>query len=213
MTEDSMSAASLASNYVARAPSAGGEAGPSVPDGLAKQLAQWIPTEALTVYVALAGILGRLLTVPQSAWLLVGCALFDVVLVWYLAVLKTSRAQKLANAGEPLWSVFLGTRPYGEMLLSCIAFVVWVSALPNSLAAHIDEWKPEYGSALVVAFAALIPILAKIAGIAAPPADENAAQGGGGGGGSGDSAGAAAASAAQNGDTGAKGSDLTGAHA
>jgi hypothetical protein len=163
-----MSAASLASNYTNRTQDGGGT--PSgVPDDLAKQLAQWIPTEALTVYAALLGVLGGTLSKWQSVWLLVGCAVFDILLVWYLTVLKTSKAQTLAQASQPLWSAFRTTKPIGEALLSCLAFVFWVSALPGSAASHLPGWQAAYGSAAVIAAAALVPMLAKAAGILPPP--------------------------------------------
>jgi hypothetical protein len=170
-----MSAASLASSYTARQLASADGTPPNVPDGLAKQLSQWIPTEALTVYAALLGILGGMLSMRTAGWLLAGCVLLDVVLVWFLAVLKTAKGHALASSGKPLWTAFRATRPYGEMLLSAIAFVLWVSALPGAFVTHLDGWKPEYGSALVVAAAVLVPLVAKIAGVIAPPADEQAA--------------------------------------
>ena len=165
-----MSAASLATNYTKRTRKAPADAtAKSVP----KQLAQWIPTEALTAYAALVGLFGATLTGAQAFSLLGAGLLLDVALVWYLAVLATEEGKKDQAAGRPLWKLFWQHKPVVEILLSAAAFALWIGALPGSYTSHIPNWQPQIGSALVVLATIVIPALAVVAGTRSPnPAAE-----------------------------------------
>lgn len=133
-----------------------------VPQNVLNQLMRYIPTESITLYVAVLALFSPL-KAPQNKkvadlsfqgrWINFAtfCAL-TLVLVPLLCLAKNRAAKKPWK-----WPVF-------EMLVAPIAFAAWALSLPDTPLRTISGYKEAIGAAMVLGATVLIGVVADAAG-------------------------------------------------
>lgn len=113
-----------------------------------EEITRYIPTEALTIYLALLGLIGVTSGDFTGRW--IAFAIFAVatpgmVLVDWLILRRRDRQAK-TKAGKKLL--------YFNAAAATIAFVAWAFALPATPFAEFDFYDPKWGgfAALVVSY-------------------------------------------------------------
>jgi hypothetical protein len=140
--------------------SSGGEATTESKSAAERALAAivtYIPTEVIGGYVAVAALFttskdaGKL-DPNLQAGIFIFFAILTPILIWLAA------ATKIAGDGRPVpWAPKLW--PWWSMVAGTIAFAVWVSALPESVATAFISWfQPQLGALGVILLAILLPI-------------------------------------------------------
>ena len=118
-----------------------------------QQLVRWIPTETITLYVAVIAIL----TYPKAAagqklceqsfraqwWWAVIFVVFSVFAVFAIYLTKVR-----ATNAPFRW-------PFFEMGVAAVAFAAWAAGLPQTPLGDVCDYKTEYGG-LAVLFASII---------------------------------------------------------
>jgi hypothetical protein len=129
-----------------------------VPQSVLNQLMRYIPTESITLYIAILALFNPLKAPTgktiadlsfQGRWInyAVFCAL-TLVLVPLLTLSKTR------GAGKPFkWPLF-------EMAVAPIAFTAWAFALPDTPLRTISGYKEAIGATLVLTATVLIGVVA-----------------------------------------------------
>lgn len=174
-----MSLAGLANNYVLRTsgkpegqnpslgpkrtPNKAADTLPNVPQGFSNQLVRWIPTEALSVYAAIAALVGAKLTMHESLAIYGVAAVIGLLYLWAAAVLKVAAAHGIPE-NKSKWGLFFKYVPRFELVMGTIAFTLWISALPDSWPTHLSWWHEWLGAVGVILAAAVIPLIARISG-------------------------------------------------
>lgn len=143
-----------------------------VPQSTLNQLMRYIPTESITLYVAVLALFSPLKaptgkTVAdlsfQGRWInFAGFCALTIVLVPLLTLTKSRGAGKAFK-----WPLF-------EMAVAPIAFAAWAFALPDTPLRTINGYKEAIGAALVLGATVLIGVVADAAG-KAPGAETIAA--------------------------------------
>lgn len=115
-------------------------AAPTVPSGPLATLVKWIPTETITVYIAIQAALGDV-TAPQgkpvsdadftSRWVWVAIV-FGITIILGLAL--SYRAQKVAHPGQKF------KVPYFDVGAAGVAFLVWALSLPTTPLRDIEGY-------------------------------------------------------------------------
>jgi hypothetical protein len=100
----------------------------------------YIPTEILTLYVAVIGAI-RATKADEIALTARGWTVFWVFLVGSPIAVWIIYAAKVRAAGKPL-PVALGSWPMWEMTAATIAYAAWAFALPESPLAQTDASRP-----------------------------------------------------------------------
>jgi hypothetical protein len=132
-----------------------------------KVIITYIPTEVLTLYVAvLAAIQDPNRKSPRSLWLAFYCFLIATpIIVWLVYAAKVRAASKplpLLPRAWPLWEMFAAT----------VAYAAWAFALPdspfkysftnwNSLALN-DWYSPALAGVIVLVISTLLGLLAPV---------------------------------------------------
>ena len=187
-----MSLASLGSNYALRtvaAPSpavAGGRAAvapgvPAPPGALAAQpsgvpqntidaLERWIPAETITLYAAIISLRNTSLSKNQAGGVLAICLVVNIATVWSIAV---HRAVQTLNPGSNWFSQFPNHVPWWEIILSSVALVAWISAIPGPWPQHLSFWDQWLGGAAIIVTAVVIGFLTTQLNLS-PPANQTA---------------------------------------
>lgn len=115
----------------------------------------YIPTEVLTLYVAVLAAIEKTNKVKPAIWITFWCFLiFTPIAVWLVYGAKLKAAQK------PL-PIRYGTWPIWEMFAATVAYCAWAFALPNS---PFLEY-PWYSSALS---GVVVLVASTILGLIAP---------------------------------------------
>lgn len=111
-----------------------------VPTNWANQITRWIPTETITVYVALLALVA-----PEAAhkssfasrWVLFGIIVAINPVVVILLAMAKSKTWKLDKF------------PVFEMLIAPIAFAAWAFALPDTPLNSISGYNIKWNAAIV----------------------------------------------------------------
>lgn len=157
-------------NLVERDPPAKAPQPIGVPQPVIQQLVRWIPTETITLYVALIALLnpvaapaGRKLCEGDFAafwWSVAAFAVATpfVVLAIYLTKVRATK--------QPFrWPLF-------EMGAAVIAFVAWAFALPNTPLQDVCDYKIEIGGFIVLVASIVIGLTAGATGHEPPQPSE-----------------------------------------
>jgi hypothetical protein len=138
----------------------------------------YIPTEIVTLYVAVVAALQPATTAPtgggatgtaasaginaagipqQSEWIAFWCFFAATpIVVWVVY------ANKIKEAGKPLPTSF-GTWPVWEMMAALLAFCAWAFALPNTPFRGFTEWySPGLAGIAVLLASAVLGLLAPL---------------------------------------------------
>ncbi len=111
-----------------------------VSTGVANQITRWIPTETISVYVALLALLVPLSNrAPsfESRWILFGIVTaVNPIVVILLMMAKTQPDDKFA------WPVF-------EMVVAPIAFAAWAFALPDTPLSQFPHYDLKWNAAIL----------------------------------------------------------------
>jgi hypothetical protein len=142
-----------------------------VPATAIGQLARWIPTESITLYVAFLGVLNPIAGTVRACdgryagrWAALGAFLVATVCIVVLV-----HSAKVRRTLEPFrWPVF-------EMSVSAVAFTAWAIALPDTPLNDFCGYKPELGAFIVLATTAIIGLVADALGRNVAPAEPAAA--------------------------------------
>lgn len=112
------------------------------PDGYKERLLKYIPAESVALYLTLDGIC-------RSSWANEGDKLWKGLLFSLVVVL----------AFTPLYLRRVGrVEKRGQIALSSLALVVWVSAIGGWFAT-LSWWEPAFGSIALVVVTALLPLV------------------------------------------------------
>jgi hypothetical protein len=155
---DDMSIAAMADAKLAREQAADPtQPSPDQPVGvstnLVNQITRWIPTETITVYVALLALVAPLQTNVSSTnfssrwvlfWLLVAANPVVVVLM------TMAKANSLANFKVP----------YFEMVIAPVAFAAWAFALPDTPLKAFAGYDIKWNSAIVTVTTISVTLIA-----------------------------------------------------
>ena len=140
----------------------------------ATEVARYIPTEAIAIYIAiLAGAFGQLSPSPgktrnqldySSRWHFFFAMLgVTAGLVWLLYAAKT-RAYAVDHRKRDV--------PIFEMALATLAMAVWAAALPDSPFADFDWYGGWFAGTVLASATTLIPVVATAFGRAVPSYEE-----------------------------------------
>lgn len=135
---------------------------PEVQSALEK-ITQWIPSEAVALYITLVGLLA--LSGSTDRWILFGFGVLSVIVFVCLntALINKEGADKWKadnNQGPP--PKMARKRFIGLLGVSTFSFAVWALALPDTPFLSVTDKATQIGGVLVIATAALMP---KIAGL------------------------------------------------
>jgi hypothetical protein len=132
---------------------------PSQPVGVAtnivNQVTRWIPTETITLYVALLALLVPVshTTAFTSRWVLFGIVTGANPVVLILLTMAKSRTQKVPFK-----------MPAFEMVISAIAFAAWAFALPDTPLKSISTYDIKWNSAILSVTTVAITLIANALG-------------------------------------------------
>jgi len=133
--EIARAAATLPASTAAQAPSIAADAQPPNAINTALNvLFGYIPTEVLTLYVAILAAIQTRGQVTSGDWVTF-CAFlgFTPVVVWLLYGAKLKAAQKPLPLNPRTW-------PLWEMFAATVAYSAWAFALPNSPFSQFQNW-------------------------------------------------------------------------
>ncbi len=142
----------------------------------ASELARWIPTEAIALYIAiLAGAFGAL-SVPKgrkledldytSRWIFYFVMLgVTAALVWLIYAAKNREAPAKAPNKKRNIPVF-------EMGVAALAMAAWAAALPDSPFADFSWYGGWFPAIVLTTTTAIVPLIAAAAGRMAPTYEE-----------------------------------------
>jgi hypothetical protein len=111
-----------------------------VSTGVVDQITRWIPTETISIYVALLALLAPIAKhAPsfESRWILFGIVTaVNPIVVLLLAMAKTVPGDKF---GLPLF----------EMMVAPLAFAAWAFALPDTPLAQLAHYDLKWNAAIL----------------------------------------------------------------
>jgi hypothetical protein len=118
-----------------------------------QMLTNYIPTETLTLYVA---VLAALQPSTKAAWIIFWCFLIVTpLIVWVVYMAKVRTAGKpipLVPIKWPLWEMAAGT----------IAYVAWAFALPTTPFASVGWYSSALAGLVVLITAAILGLMAPL---------------------------------------------------
>ena len=115
----------------------------------------YIPTEVLTVYVAVLAAFSASTTAPRTNWTIFAIFLVATPLtVWAIYAAKV----KSANGTLPRWSQL----PVWEMAAGTLAFVAWALSLPSAPFLSYAGLPATLGSVVILVVSALLGLLAPL---------------------------------------------------
>lgn len=110
----------------------------------------YIPTEVLTLYVAVLASVQQPNKVTQSEWITFWCFLITTpIVVWLVYGAKVMAAKKSIPLKYSKWPVW-------EMFAATVAYCAWAFALPNSPFAEFTSWYSPGLSGVVVLVASTV---------------------------------------------------------
>ncbi len=122
-----------------------------VPTSIANQISRWIPTETITVYVALLALiapLGPHSPSFTSRWVLFGLmTAANPVVVVLLAMAKKESGDRFKL-------------PVFEMIIASIAFAAWAFALPDTPLSSISGYGITWNAAILTVTTTAITLVA-----------------------------------------------------
>ena len=142
----------------------------------ANQVARYIPTEAIGIYIAILALFNPLVPKPgqqlwqldfHSRWWFFGISLIGTgALVWLMYLGKARAAgHKLDGPDIPVF----------EMLIAIAAMAAWALALPDNPLQSFSWWKEGISPVILSAATFLIPLVAAALGKSPPTYEEAAA--------------------------------------
>ena len=138
---------------------------PDVQSALEK-LTQWIPSEAVTTYITLVGLLA--LSDSTGRWILFGVGV--LVVVAFVAI-NTALVNK---EGKEKWkeeerdgpAPKLGRKRFVTLLVvAVVCFTIWALAIPATPFLSLTDQATRIGGGLVILTAAFMPKLSKLLGL------------------------------------------------
>jgi hypothetical protein len=121
-----------------------------VPTDIANQITRWIPTETITIYVALLALLAPISKHAsyESRWVLLGIVTAANPLV--VLLLMKAKTQQGESIGFPWF----------EMLAASVAFVAWAFALPDTPLSSITAYQLKWNAAILLITTTAIVLVA-----------------------------------------------------
>ncbi|MEA2993617.1 MAG: hypothetical protein QOD40_2537 [Alphaproteobacteria bacterium] len=148
---------------VAAAPNLKGVAPPTGAAGTVNNerfeaLTKYVPTETITIFVALMSALQAIAKLKPNAfdmsfwaWIIyVACAILTPVLVWAIAYAAFREAARKTGAANDSF-----VRPTFRMIAATIAFLIWALAVPGLLDSAIGQILAGVGAVVVSTFLSL----------------------------------------------------------
>ncbi|MBV9793407.1 MAG: hypothetical protein JO016_05640 [Actinobacteria bacterium] len=120
------------------------------PTDLVNQITRWIPTETITIYVALLALLApvaRHAPTYQSRWVLLGIVAASNPVVVYLLTKAKTQTKKIQM-------------PWFEMMVAPVAFAAWAFALPDTPLSSIPGYQLKWNAAIVTVTTTAIVLIA-----------------------------------------------------
>lgn len=117
-------------------------------DGYFDKLIKYIPTEVVGGWIAITGIIKSVSDIPTNTFLWILLVIFTALTSLY--ILKQTFEPKKPLAIQ-------------QMILSTIAFVVWVFALGSPFDT-LDFYKSVYGSIVLILYNLFIPLINPVEG-------------------------------------------------
>src|ERR1700744_4735562 len=120
------------------------------PTDLVNQITRWIPTETITIYVALLALLAPVAKhAPsyQSRWVLLGIVTASNPVVVFLLTKAKSQTRKISM-------------PWFEMMVAPVAFAAWAFALPDRPLSSITGYQLKWNAAIITVTTTAIVLVA-----------------------------------------------------
>jgi len=114
----------------------------------------YIPTEILTLYVAVLAAIHQQNKITSAQWIAFWCFLFATpIVVWLVYGAKVKSLEKPLPLKFRAWPVW-------EMLAATIAYCAWVLALPNSPFASYEWYSSALAGVIVLVASTVLGLLA-----------------------------------------------------
>jgi hypothetical protein len=128
---------------------------PAAPVGvstsIANQITRWVPTETITVYVALLALLAPQTSISssfRSRWILFGMVTAATPVV--VILLTLAKTDVLRDFKPPVF----------EMIISPVAFAAWAFSLPDTPLSSISGYDIKWNAAIVTVTTVAITLIA-----------------------------------------------------
>ena len=166
-----MSIASLADARIDRAQQTATSSPPTT------QVARYIPTEAIGIYIAILALFNPLVPKPgqhlwqlnfTSRWVFLGLSLVGTGALVWLTYLAKARAAGHKGSGRDV--------PVFEIVIAMAAMAAWALALPDNPLQAFSWWQEGVSPVILTAATFLIPLVAAAIGEAPPIYEEPAIQ-------------------------------------
>ena len=121
-----------------------------------EQLTRYIPSEIITVYVALTSAMENAKASVRALWIgFAICLALTPVVTWLIFAAKVrARGQAIPRS----WRVW----PYWKIFAAIVAFVAWATALPHGPFWTVSWFNPSYGAVALLGTTALLGLLGGI---------------------------------------------------
>jgi hypothetical protein len=135
-----------------------------VSSSIVNQLVQWIPAEAITLYLGYVALLdplaphegGKVCDLSfRGRW--IGLAVFCIVTILLVIGSYWGKRHRATPVPKFKWPLF-------EMVIQTFAFAVWAAALPDTPFADVCGFKPEYAGYAVLVTTVLTAFIAWMVG-------------------------------------------------
>lgn len=133
-------------------------------DTALNKVANFIPSEVITVYVALWG-----LVTPESSaakWTVFGVGLALVPIVFVLTYMIGRRKVAVESDGQAPGRSLKVSLPL--LVFGVVAFVAWVAAMPGNPFTQFGGQALKFGGGAVIVLGMLLPMAAEALGLAKP---------------------------------------------
>lgn len=121
-----------------------------------EQLTRYVPTEVVTVYVALIGAMQEAQAGMNAKWVAFWIILLTTPIVAWLLLAAKLRANGMDLPIKPSeW-------PWWKAIAASIAFTAWAFALPQGPFSSLPWYSGSYGSVAIVATTALLGLVGSI---------------------------------------------------
>jgi hypothetical protein len=143
----------------------------------ANQIARYIPTEAIAIYIGILALFAPLAQKPHtkvwqldytSRWYLFAAGLVGTAILVWLVYLGKSRAAGHKGPGRDV--------PVFEIAMAVLAMAAWAFALPDTPLQDFSWWQKGISPVILTAATLLIPVIASAWG-KTPPTYEEAQNG------------------------------------
>jgi hypothetical protein len=136
---------------------------PTTVESALEQITQWIPTEVVTIYVAILGIFAP--SKASGKWIIfaIGAISVPVFVVLNASIVNKRGAaewRKENRPGDP--PKIAGKRLRLLVVVAAVAYLVWAWALPATPFLDLTDQATRVGGALVVVVALLMPKIAEL---------------------------------------------------